>query len=83
MVPTGNEASTYEWYKYLLESFCSFRRTKKARELVPQDLFDWFADGKQEIGPGTRSRAIGAINRVLNWGVKGKIISKNPLRATP
>ncbi len=75
-----NEPRTYEWYKYLLEGFCSFRRTKKARDLVPQDLYDWFSAGIQDFSAGTRSRAIEAISRVLNWGVKGKIISENPLK---
>jgi len=52
------EPSTYEWYKYLLSAFCSFRKGKRARDLIPQDLNDWFAEGKQKFTAGTRSRAI-------------------------
>jgi len=72
------EPSTYAWYKYLVESFCEFLKGKRARDVIPQDLNDWFAS--QDFGAGTRSRAIAAISRVLNWGVKNKIIRENPIR---
>lgn len=72
--------NTYLWYKYLLTSFCNFRKGKRARDLTPQDLNDWFAEGGQEFGAGTRSRAIEAVSRVLNWGVKQKILRENPIR---
>jgi hypothetical protein len=74
------EPATYEWYKYMLDGFCNFRKGKRARDLIPQDLHDWFAEGKQKFGPGSRCQAIAAISRVLNWAVKGKILRENPIR---
>lgn len=74
------EPKTYEWYRYMVSAFCSFRPGKRARDLIPQDINDWFADGKQKFTAGTRSRAIEAVNRVLNWGVKNKIIRENPIK---
>jgi integrase len=74
------EPKTYEWYRYMLNGFCSFKKGKRARDLIPQDLNDWFAKGDQKFTAGTRSRAIEAVARVMNWGVKNKIMRENPLK---
>ena len=31
---------TYDWYQYMLQGFCSFKKNRKARELTPQDIED-------------------------------------------
>jgi integrase len=71
--------NTYIFYQYHLQGFCSFRKTRKVDEVTPQDIEDWFSSGKRKLGKGTRSRAIEAISRVFNWGIKQKIIRENPL----
>ena len=77
-------ASTYRWYKDLLQSFLDHVTVAFVRQLKPIHITKWLDGHKPEgkhVGWGDAGRrgATVAVKRALNWGVEQGLIENNPL----
>ncbi len=77
-------ASTYRWYKELLQSFLDHVTVAFVRQLKPIHITKWLDGHKPEgkhVGWGDAGRrgATVAVKRALNWGVEQGLIENNPL----
>lgn len=71
-----NAASTYEWQKHFLNSFCARYAGLDCGQLKPFHLSRWLDANKQWTG-GRRSAQV-IVKRVFAWGKEEGLIGQNP-----
>lgn len=73
-----NELTTFEWYRYFLQSFCDIHGRMLAKELKPIHVTLWL--DRHPGWKGGRRNAVIAVKRAFNWADKQGVLSPNPLR---
>lgn len=71
---------SYEWYRGLLQDFCSVHGKVAVIALKPFHVTAWL-DSHTTWGQATRRGAITALKRVLNWACDEGILDVSPLRS--
>jgi integrase len=76
-VDADRKPATFQWYRYILQSFCDTCGHLAAAEVRPHHITAWLGAGTW--GRGTRRRAIGAVKATFAWGRREGHLDAHPL----
>lgn len=73
------EATTYDYYRYFLQSFCTQSGTLRVRTLKPLHITKWM-DG-HAWNPTSRFSAASCVKRAFHYAIDQGLLKENPLAA--